>query len=52
MKVFLDTNVFHNDWFMNNANFKSLFHFLNNEVHELILSKLVVQEVENNRLNS
>lgn len=49
MKVFLDTNVFYNDWFMNNANFKYLFHFLNNEGYELILSKLVVQEVENIR---
>ena len=49
MKVFLDTNVFYNDWFMNSANFKYLFHFLNNEGHELILSKLVVQEVENIR---
>lgn len=49
MKIFLDTNVFYNDWFMNNANFKYLFHFLNNEGHELILSKLVIQEVENIR---
>ncbi|HIC8861185.1 TPA: PIN domain-containing protein [Aeromonas hydrophila] len=49
MKVFLDTNIFYNDWFMNNANFKYLFHFLNNEGHELILSELVVQEVENIR---
>jgi predicted nucleic acid-binding protein len=49
MKIFLDTNVFYNDWFMNNANFKYLFHFLNNEEHELILSKLVIQETENIR---
>lgn len=49
MKVFLDTNVFYNDWFLSSANFKYLFHFLNNEGHELILSKLVVQEVENIR---
>lgn len=49
MKVFLDTNVFYNDWYMKNANFKYLFHYLNNEGHELILSKLVIQETENIR---
>ncbi len=49
MKIFLDTNVFYNNWFMKSANFKYLFHFLNNEHHELILSKLVIQETENLR---
>jgi len=49
MKIFLDTNVFYNNWFMKNANFKYLFHFLNNEEHELIISELVIQEVENIR---
>lgn len=49
MKVFLDTNVFYNDWFMRNANFKYLFHFLNNEGHALILSNLVIEESENIR---
>ena len=34
MKVFLDTNVFYNDWYMRNANFKYLFHYLNNEGHD------------------
>lgn len=49
MKIFLDTNIFHNDWFMKNANFKYLFHFISNENHEFLVSKLVIQEVENNR---
>lgn len=49
MKVFIDTNVFYNDWFMKNANFKYLFHYLNNEFHELIVSKLVIEETENIR---
>lgn len=49
MKIFIDTNVFYNDWFMRNANFKYLFHFLNNEGHALILSNLVLQETENIR---
>lgn len=49
MKIFIDTNVFYNDWFMRNANFKYLFHFLNNEGHTLIISNMVVQESENLR---
>lgn len=49
MKIFLDTNIFYNDWFIKNANFKYLFHFINNEDYELIISELVIQEVENKR---
>ncbi|MBJ6750977.1 PIN domain-containing protein [Geomonas anaerohicana] len=49
MKVFLDTNIFYNDWFMKNANFRYLFHFLNNEGHSLLISKLVIEEAENIR---
>jgi hypothetical protein len=49
MKIFLDTNVFYNDWFLRNANFKYLFHFLNNEWHTLLLSELVLEESGNIR---
>ncbi|NRB65700.1 MAG: DUF4935 domain-containing protein [Saprospiraceae bacterium] len=49
MKVFLDTNVFYNNWFASNPNFKLLFRYLNNETEELLLSDLVVEEVENIR---
>ena len=49
MKIFLDTNIFYNDWFMKNANFKYLFNYINNDGHSLVLSKLVVQESENIR---
>jgi len=50
MKVFLDSNVFvKKNWFVSNANFKLLFHFLNNNHNELLLSKLVIQEVNNIR---
>jgi hypothetical protein len=49
MKVFLDTNIFYNNWFAKNANFKVLFHFLNNEYNELLLSTLVVEETNNIR---
>lgn len=49
MKVFLDTNIFYNNWFVRNANFKLLFHFLNNEYNELLLSDLVIEETNNIR---
>lgn len=49
MIVFLDTNVFYKNWFANNANFKLLFYFLNNENKSLLLSDLVVEETNNIR---
>jgi len=49
MNVFLDTNIFCKKWFVNNANFKLLFYFLNNEGYDFLLSDLVVQETNNIR---
>ncbi|MDK2598315.1 PIN domain-containing protein [Pseudoalteromonas obscura] len=49
MNVFIDTNAFFNNWFVGNVNFKLLFHYLNNENLDLLLSELVVQEVNNLR---
>ena len=47
MYVFLDTNIFHNNWFLRSAPLRLLFHYLNNESGVLIVSRLVIQEVEN-----
>ncbi|VVM48051.1 hypothetical protein PS662_00640 [Pseudomonas fluorescens] len=47
MYVFLDTNIFHNNWFLRSAPLRLLFHYLNNESGALIVSRLVIQEVEN-----
>src|SRR5256885_412702 len=47
MHFFLDTNVFYNDWFFRSASFRYLFHFINNKGHELLMSKLVVEEAKN-----
>lgn len=49
MKIFIDTNVFWGDWFARNANLRYLFHFINNDNNELLISRLVIQEVENIR---
>jgi hypothetical protein len=49
MYIFLDTNVFYNDWFLNNANFRYLFHYISNEQYSLLISDLVCEEAENIR---
>ncbi|EMC0025967.1 PIN domain-containing protein [Enterobacter cloacae subsp. cloacae] len=49
MRIFLDTNIFYNNWFVNKANFQYLFHFLNNEDHDLLLSNIVLEETNNIR---
>ena len=49
MSVFLDTNIFFNNWYVTNLNFKLLFHYLANEGHTLLLSEVVVKEVNNKR---
>ena len=47
MKVFVDSNQFISDFLLESAPMRYLFHFLNNDGHTLLLSKVVVQEVEN-----
>lgn len=47
MDVFLDSNAFYKNWFLDSANFKLLVFFLNNESKDFLLSRLVVQEVNN-----
>ncbi|MBE0362465.1 hypothetical protein PULV_a3104 [Pseudoalteromonas ulvae UL12] len=49
MHVFLDTNIFYNNWFLTDVRFKLLSHYLNNEEYSLLLSDLVVKEVNNKR---
>lgn len=49
MKIYVDTNIFYNDWFMKQANFKYLFYYIANENEDLLISKVVCEEVENIR---
>ena len=44
MLFFLDTNIFYDDWFMQAAPYRYLFHFMNNNGHSLLLSRVVLQE--------
>lgn len=45
--IFLDTNIFYNNWFLKNANFNLLFNFIENTDSILLISELVCEEVEN-----
>jgi hypothetical protein len=47
MHVFLDSNVLHNNWFLEAAPIRYLAHYLNNEGHALLVSRLVIEEVQN-----
>lgn len=49
MRIFLDTNCYFDNWFVDSAPFRLLFYFLNNAGHRLVISRLVIQEVENKR---
>lgn len=47
MKVLVDSNQFIADFLLESAPFRYLMHFLNNDGHTLLLSRLVLEEVEN-----
>ena len=47
MLIFIDTNVFFNNWFVSNADFKFLFNYLENTNSTLLLSELVCEEIDN-----
>ena len=49
MKIYLDTNIFYKNWFLESPHFMYLFNFINNESHDLVISKLVIEEIENIR---
>lgn len=47
MKVLVDSNQFIADFLLKSAPFRYLMHFLSNDGHTLLLSRLVLEEVEN-----
>lgn len=47
MHVFLDSNIFFNHWYLESSQLRLLLHYLNNEGYTLLVSSLVVEEVEN-----
>jgi len=49
MYIFLDTNIFYNNWYLKSADFKYLFNYLSNTGSTLLLSDVVCMEVENLR---
>lgn len=49
MLVFLDSNIFYNNWYLRSVNFQVLFNYIINNNGFLLLSELVIQETENNQ---
>jgi len=49
MLIFIDTNIFFHHWQLRNADFTYLFNFIENDEGKLLISDLVVSEVESNR---
>jgi hypothetical protein len=47
--IFLDTNIFFNNWYLTSAEFRFLFNYIENTNSVLLLSELVCEEVENIR---
>ncbi|WP_442846226.1 PIN domain-containing protein [Leeuwenhoekiella sp. H156] len=46
MIVFIDTNIFFNNWYLENANFKYLFNYLENSNSKLYLPEIVCSEID------
>ncbi|MBS4699368.1 PIN domain-containing protein [Aeromonas media] len=47
MDIFLDSNIIFNNWHFKNANLQYLLHFIKNEGHTLIISDVVIKEINN-----
>lgn len=47
MIIFLDTNIFYNNWYLKNANFKLLFNFVSNTSSTIFISEIICDEVNN-----
>lgn len=45
--IFIDSNIFHNLWLLDSADFRLLSNFIKNSSSTLLLSELVCQEVQN-----
>ncbi|OWF90997.1 hypothetical protein B4916_12025 [Yersinia intermedia] len=46
LKILIDTNIFHNSYYIKSIDLRLILSFINNEEHELLLSDIVLKEVE------
>lgn len=46
MIIFIDTNIFFNHWYLENANFKYLFNYLENSSSILAIPEIICEEVD------
>lgn len=46
MKILIDTNIFHNSYYIKSADLRLMLSYINNESHVLLISDIVLKEVE------
>jgi len=46
MLIFIDSNIFYNNWLVSNANFKNFFKYLKETHSDLLISVVVCNEVD------
>lgn len=46
MIIYIDTNIFYNNWLLNSANFSNFFKFLNDSDSTLLVSEVVCDEMD------
>ncbi|EHN94165.1 PIN domain-containing protein [Escherichia coli] len=46
MKILLDTNIFHNSYYIKSTDLRLILNYINNENHVLLISDIVLKEVE------
>lgn len=49
MWIFLDSNIFYDNWYLDSANFQLLSNFVNNSGSRMLISNMVCQEVQNHQ---
>lgn len=47
MKIFIDTNIFYNNWMLRSAHFQLLSNYVANTEYALLISDVVISETEN-----
>ncbi|RYF26668.1 MAG: DUF4935 domain-containing protein [Flavobacteriales bacterium] len=49
MWIFLDSNIYYDNWYLDSANFQLLSNFVNNSGSRMLMSNMVCQEVQNHQ---
>jgi hypothetical protein len=47
MLIFIDSNIFFNNWYLDNANFKSFLNYIDKTDSKILISEIVCDEIDN-----